>query len=160
MTDIPLDKEFWAKVLQRIARQTRHADAEDLLHTAFLRLERYRSRQTVDNPAAFLVRTAVNIRIDNFRHDRMLQENHYALMPEEADAAPLQDEVVAARARLARVTSGINRLPPRTRDIFLMHRIDNLPYSEIASHFGISVSAVEKHMAKAMLFLVDWAKGW
>ena len=51
-------------------------------------------------------------------------------------------------------------LPERTREIFLMHRIDKLEYSEIAQRLGISESAIEKQMAKAMVALADYAKAW
>jgi len=39
-----------------------------------------------------------------------------------------------------------------------MHRLDNLKYHEIASRLGISQSAVEKHIAKAVLFLTEWTR--
>jgi DNA-directed RNA polymerase specialized sigma24 family protein len=41
-----------------------------------------------------------------------------------------------------------------------MHRLNNLKYHEIASQLGISQSAVEKHIAKAVLFLTEWTEGW
>ena len=41
-------------------------------------------------------------------------------------------------------------LSPRTKDIFLMHRLYDMSYAQIAAHLGISVSAVEKHIASAM----------
>jgi RNA polymerase sigma-70 factor (ECF subfamily) len=41
-----------------------------------------------------------------------------------------------------------------------MHRLQGLKYREIAVHFGISQSAVEKHIAKAALFLSQWAQEW
>jgi RNA polymerase sigma-70 factor (ECF subfamily) len=161
MTEIPSNKEFWTDILKRIARRTGgYSDAEDLLHSAFLRLERYQASHPVSNPAAFLVRTAVNIRIDNYRHERRLYGEYPAPVPEHEDPAPPADEVLAAKELFSRVTAGINHLPQRTREIFLMHRIDKLEYSEIAARLGLSESAIEKHMAKAMLFLAQWAKGW
>ena len=145
MTDIPVGRELWSDLLRQIARRTRRnrADAEDLLHSAYLRLERYRTQNTVNDPAAFLVRTAFNISIDDYRHAK-IQQNQ-AETPEVEDAAPLQDEVVAARARLARVKAGLNKLTPRTREIFLMHRLNNLKYHEIdrqrLAHFHRRLSA-------------------
>jgi len=59
-----------------------------------------------------------------------------------------------------RVKAGLEKLPPRTREILLMHRLNNLTYSEIASRLGISSSAVEKHIAKAAVFLAKWIEGW
>ena len=41
-----------------------------------------------------------------------------------------------------------------------MHRWHEMRYQEIAQRLGISVSAVEKHIAKAMLFLSEWTEGW
>jgi len=50
-------------------------------------------------------------------------------------------------------------LGARTREIFLMHRISGLKHRDIAAHLGITVSAVEKHIAKASLFLLSWTDG-
>ena len=161
MSGIPLDREFWADVLRRVTRRTHgYGDAEDLLHSAFVRLEGYSSRQKVENPAAFLVRAAANIRVDNYRRDQLSGSFAAELAQESQDHAPLQDEVLAARARLARVKAGLDQLSPRTREVFLMHRLHDFKYREIAERLGISQSAVEKHIAKAALFLTEWTEGW
>ena len=160
MSDIPVSREFWNRLIREVRNRTRgRSDPEELLQAAYLRLVRYRSEHAVENVAAFLVRTAVNIGVDNYRHDRFIAE----VPPEEAGArenSPLQDEVLAARARLDRVREGLARLTPRTREVFLMHRLDEMKYREIAESLGISQSAVEKHVAKAALFLTEWAEGW
>lgn len=161
MSDSAFDRSFWNGVLKRVIRRTRGAaDAEDLLHSAFLRLHAYRAVKPVDNPAAFLVRTAVNLRVDNYRRDRLNDARDLEQMPAGENNAPLQDEVLASRVRLERVRQGLERLPPRTREIFLMNRLENMKYREIAERLGISQSAVEKHIARAMHFLTDWAEGW
>ncbi|MGH6781447.1 MAG: sigma-70 family RNA polymerase sigma factor, partial [Sphingomonadaceae bacterium] len=77
-----------------------------------------------------------------------------------ADSGPLQLEMLQLRQRLERVRLGLAELSPRTRQIFLMHRIDGLKYREIADELGITMSAVEKHIAKAALFLAEWTEGW
>jgi RNA polymerase sigma factor (sigma-70 family) len=160
MSDIPVNREFWNRLIREVRTRTRgRADPEELLHAAYLRLLRYRAQQTVENVGAFLVRTAVNIGVDNYRHDRFIAD----VAPEEAgvrENSPLQDEVLASRVRLERVREGLSRLTPRTREVFLMHRLDDMKYREIAEQLGISQSAVEKHIAKAALFLTEWTEGW
>ena len=161
MSDIPvISREFWNRLVREVRRRTRgRHDPEELLQAAYLRLVRYRAEHAVENVAAFLVRTAVNIGVDNYRHDRFIVETP----PDElgvCENSPLQDEVLAARARLERVREGLSRLTPRTREVFLMHRLDDMKYREIAEHLGISQSAVEKHIAKAVLFLTEWTEGW
>jgi len=160
MSDISVDREFWNRMIREVRSRTRgRADAEELLHAAYLRLLRYRAQHAVENIAAFLVRTAVNIGVDNYRHDRFIAD----VAPDDTgvcENSPLQDEVLAARVRLERVREGLSRLTPRTREIFLMHRLEDLKYREIADRLGISQSAVEKHIAKAALFLTEWTEGW
>jgi RNA polymerase sigma-70 factor (ECF subfamily) len=160
MTDVPVNRELWSRLIREVRLRTRgRADPEELLHAAYLRLVRYRAQHAVENIGAFLVRTAVNIGVDNYRHDRFIAD----IAPENAGAcenSPLQDEVLAARARLERVREGLSRLSPRTREVFLMHRLEDMKYREIAERLGISQSAVEKHIAKAALFLTEWTEGW
>jgi len=161
MAGKPTERAYWARLLKLVARHTRgRGDAEDLLHSAYLRMEQYRSDHVVENPSAFLVRTASNIAIDIHRHEKFWEPHNEKREGQCRDGAPLQDEVIAARARLSRVQEGLTKLPARTREIFLMHRLKGLKYREIAVHFGISQSAVEKHIARAMLFLTEWTQDW
>lgn len=163
MAEAPNDRGWWRGVLDRVVRATRGSpQAEDYLHSAFLRLEEYRRGHTVENPAGFLVRAAVNIAADEARRPaaRTTEPRPVDDLIDIADSEPLADEVLAARKRLERVKAGLAQLSPRTREIFLMHRVEGLKYREIAAELGITVSAVEKHVAKAALFLADWVEGW
>jgi len=162
MTDIPFDQPFWADVIRRVSRRTGgHADAEDLVQSAFERMHRYKQTRQIENPAAFLVRTAVNLRLDAYRREKLMGQRQYsANLEDHENKGPLADDVLAARARLERVKAGIAELPPRTREIFLLHRLEQVKYSELARRFAISESAVEKHVARATAFLMKWAKDW
>jgi RNA polymerase sigma factor (sigma-70 family) len=153
----------WKALVRRIARRTRRPqDAEDFLQSAYVRFEEYRARAVIEDPTAFLMRAASNIAVDEVRRDQVRQGEGRTVLQlmSQAENQPLQDEVLAARKRLQRVRDGLSELSPRTREIFLMHRIEGLRYREIAVHFGISVSAVEKHVAKAAYFLTEWTEGW
>jgi RNA polymerase sigma-70 factor (ECF subfamily) len=159
MSDIPAGRDFWRGLRQQIARRIKNpSDAEDLLHSAFVKFHQYQRENEVTDPAAFIVKTACNLGIDNFRRQKKTTDASEAAGVE--DNLPLQDEVVASRERLRRVQEGIERLPPKTRQIFTMHRWQELKYKEIADRLEISVSSVEKHMARAMLFLSEWIEGW
>jgi RNA polymerase sigma-70 factor (ECF subfamily) len=41
-----------------------------------------------------------------------------------------------------------------------MYRLEELKCREIAGRIGISESAVEKHISRAMFFLNKWSEGW
>jgi RNA polymerase sigma-70 factor (ECF subfamily) len=150
----------WARLREQVARMTRRADAEDLLHDAWVALA---ERRTVaENGPAMLARAAANRGIDAYRREqrRGLPVSLDLTEAVVADDGPLQDEALIARHRLERLRAGVAKLSPRTREIFLMHRLDGRRYREIASELGISQSAVEKHIARAMAYLTDWMEDW
>lgn len=47
--------------------------------------------------------------------------------------------------------ASVDALPPRTREVFKLHRIDGLQYKEIAERLDISVRTVEWHIAEAIV---------
>lgn|SRR3546814_6311365 len=51
---------------------------------------------------------------------------------------------------IARLEWAIACLPKQTRDVFLMHRFDDLPYDRIAHRLGISEKAVEREIARTL----------
>jgi RNA polymerase sigma-70 factor (ECF subfamily) len=135
-------------------------DADDLVQEAWVRLACYEAEQVVAKPEAFMMRTALNLSIDAHRssvsHGEQLMVDEVVLL----DTAPGTEAIVLARERMARLSLGLGRLTDRARDIFLSHRIDGLTYQEIAQNHGLSISTVEKHVAKATLQLTSWMEGW
>lgn len=55
--------------------------------------------------------------------------------------------------RLAAYRAAVDRLPVLTRTVFLLHRVDDLSYTEIADRLAISVDAVEGFIAQALVML-------
>jgi len=131
-------------------------DAEDLIQEAFLRLHVYCQNAAVRRQGAFLARTVLNLSIDLHRKER---RELYCEEPLESlalvDLRPTPEEDLAAQQRMARAAAVLDALNPRTREIFLMHRVEGYGCAHIAAQFGISVSAVEKHIARAVLSLMD-----
>ncbi len=62
---------------------------------------------------------------------------------------PSCDENVDPEIR--RVEQAIAHLPARAREVFLMHRFDNIGYDRIARPLGISEKAVEREMVRVLL---------
>lgn len=155
----------WQAVFSRVRSALMHRgrtkhDADDLVQEAWLRLACYQREQPVDRPEAFLMRTALNLSIDAHR-GRGRRGSEVVL--EDAvlvDTTPSAEAVVLSRERISRLSVGLGRLDGRTRAIFLAHRLDGMGYQEIARQHGLSVSSVEKHIAKAMLLLTGWMEGW
>jgi RNA polymerase sigma factor (sigma-70 family) len=156
MDAVPLLFVKLRKLLRSRGRST--DDTDDLIQEAFLRLQMYRREREVREPEAFLVRTTLNLAINQARQcaSRGVHVPHDLETAPIIDPRPSPDEVVAAQERLQRLRAGLEALNPRTREVLLLHRIEGYSQGQIATLLGISVSAVEKHIAKATLFLTEW----
>lgn len=135
-------------------------DADDLVQDAWIRLACYEREQTVAKPEAFLMRTALNLSID--AHRMRVNHGEEVLLEDEVliDTTPTAEAVVLAQERLARLSVCLGRLNEKTRDIFLAHRVDGMSYQQIAQRHQLSISTVEKHIAKATLRVTRWMEGW
>jgi RNA polymerase sigma-70 factor (ECF subfamily) len=51
---------------------------------------------------------------------------------------------------LRRLEEAMLNIPKLQREIFMAHRLDNMPYGEIARRTGLTVRQVERHMARAI----------
>jgi RNA polymerase sigma factor (sigma-70 family) len=147
------------RALQR--RGVASQDADDLIQEAFHRLEIYRRDHDVQSPEGFLVRTAVNLAIDEGRRRKRA---NFSDEPIDAhiivDESPQPDVVYASRKRLDRLNEGFAALDPVTRQMIRAQRMEGLTVAAIAAQHGVSVSAAEKRLAKGIAFLVNWMEGW
>ena len=133
-------------------------EAEDLIQDAFLKMQEYCERGgQVRQPEGFLVRTVLRLAA-NARRDA--HRNLYCEEPVEnltliVDTTPTPDEVLAGDQCLERMRDALDAVSRRTRDVFFMQRLDGLSYAQIAQRLGVSISAVEKHIATALAILAD-----
>jgi RNA polymerase sigma-70 factor (ECF subfamily) len=144
-----------SKLLRFVARWSGTGDAADIIQQLFARMIARASgaNARIEAPEAYLRQAARNlIRSEARTAERRAAHLHVCL-----DDLPLAgpDPVAALEARdaLRRFEAAIARLHPRTREIFLAHRIDGFSYGEIAFRTGLSVKTVEKHMSRAIAFL-------
>jgi RNA polymerase sigma factor (sigma-70 family) len=132
-------------------------DTDDLIQEAFLRLQLYCRDHKVDKAEAFLVRTALNLSADQMRQEHRVSFERGLLetLPL-IDPSPAPDEVYAGQKRLRHWEQGLLSLSARQREVFLLNRLEGYSFPQIARLLGITLSMVEKHAAKAVLFLTEW----
>ena len=133
------------------ARLGSDEDAGELLHEAFTRLLGARPTGQLRNPGAFLNRILHNLLIDRARR-RSTRPAHVRI-DDEADLAVAPDQSYAIELEQVhqRYTEILESLPPRMREVFLLHRVDGLGYKEIAERLDISIRTVEWHFAQAIV---------
>lgn len=121
-----------------------------------MRLTRRGSLADVSHLGAFVFQTAANILRDRKRREATRAANaHEPIDEAQVDHTAFSPErVLLGREALGRLQTGLLDLPERTREVFFLGRIERMPYAEIAERLGVSLSAINKHMAKALVFLV------
>lgn len=146
-----LYRQHSGSLVRQLARHTGCSEtARELAHEAFLRflgLPAWRAA-LIRRPEAYLHRISTNLLRD---WGRSRIPERCAELPHFARDVPV-DQVAALESRdtLRRLETAVSRLRPKTRAIFLAHRLDGLSYAEIAERTGLSVKGVEKQMSKAI----------
>lgn len=128
-------------------------DAEDVAQAAFTKFAELEQPKTVKNPQAFLFATARNIAIDEFRKAKIRlahKEDALHTSNEENSDVFSPENVLLERQRLELMNAVIKKLPKIQRTVLLLHRLDKLTYSQIASKYGLSETTVRRHVANAI----------
>ena len=128
--------------------------AHDLLQDCYLILTRTAAAQVVEQPRAFLYRTATNLALDHLRHAKVC-ERHTLETASNADHqaafSPSAEHVMLANERLARFSSAVAALPDLTQAVFYLTKFEGLSYRDAARRLDVSERQVERHLLKAML---------
>jgi len=133
------------------------AIAEELAQEVFLRV--YRSRATYEPTAKFttwLFRIATHLALNSIRDGRneKLQESldREVLdgpVRQVATGEPNVEQLLVREARLLEVRQAIESLPGKQRAAVLMHKYDEMEYSQIAGVLNCSESVVKSLLFRA-----------
>jgi RNA polymerase sigma-70 factor (ECF subfamily) len=133
------------------------AVAEELGQEVFLRV--YRSRATYEPTAKFttwLFRIATHLALNALRdnknerlQDRLDDDASEMPARQVSDSRPSVEESMVYQAKLAEVRRAIHALPAKQRAAVLMHKYEEMEYSQIAKVLNCSESAVKSLLFRA-----------
>ncbi len=140
--------------LRAITSRVDPNDAEDLLQDAALRAIETERRTPVHKPLHLLRRILRNLAVDHLRgRARTTRLFNPGEAPDIACDRVGPERHLVATERLKRALAIIDSLPDRRREVFLMHRINEMTHLQISRRLGISTKTVEKHISLAMVQL-------
>lgn len=129
-----------------------HCAAGDLVQEVFYRLLRRKSGTQITDMRGYVFEVARNVLKDKARRDAARRTGrHVRFDPDHhggSDFCP--ERVFIGKQSLVRIIEAVESLPQRTQDVFVLRAFENMKYREIAATMGLSIRAVEKHMAKAL----------
>ena len=131
-------------------------DADDIAQQTFAKFAGLgaQKRAEIDNPRAFLYRTATNLVTDYFRsatartNVQMGDQNVEIFVDDRDELTP--EIVLLARERYAAVMEAVARLPRRQRRFFILRRIKGWSIRKIAKENGVGVGTVCRDVEMAL----------
>jgi RNA polymerase sigma factor (sigma-70 family) len=151
----PLRTYFQRRVMDR-------TEAEDLTQEVFIRLAKRPDQHNGETIDAYVFKIAANVLTDWSRyrtsrrataHRPITDESELVATPQGLVEDRDPERVLAGKDALKGIEEGLAELGERTREIFLLSRMENVHHQVIANLHGISISAVEKHVIKAVAYL-------
>lgn len=129
-------------------------DVQDVMQEAYLQVfcALRQSGPEGHTPAALLFTTARNIAYSRHRHSRVVAAAAPSVSAGEQlrrEQAGIEQQVDRGE-QMRRLLKAVNGLPPKCRDVFVLRMIEGMSQREIAEQLGISVSTVEKHLARGL----------
>lgn len=125
---------------------------EDFAQQALLNVHAYVSNgNTLDRPLAFIYETAKNVIRKNHRDQKMVAltdsvGNIEALTA--APGAPSAEQSATLELEFEALCVAIGRLPEQCRKAFVLRKVYQYSYQEIAEHCGISVNTVKTYLKR------------
>jgi RNA polymerase sigma-70 factor (ECF subfamily) len=133
------------------------AVAEELAQEVFLRV--YRSRATYEATAKFttwLFRIATHLALNSLRdgkhertHERLDDDSSELPVRQVSDTRPSVEQSMVYQAKLAEIRRAIAMLPEKQRAAVLMHKYEEMEYTQIAKVLNCSESAVKSLLFRA-----------
>lgn len=125
--------------------------AADLAHDTFVRLLASRRQSFGAEPRALLRHVAGALVIDQWRRQQVERAYREVLASSPDIEVPSAESRYLILDALTRIWAMLERLPPRTREVFLLAQLDGLTLQEIATHRAMPVITVRRHIRKALL---------
>ena len=162
-TALELDRSFRVPLVAYFMKRVNSRnEAEDLTQEVFIRLLNHPDKNNGQTIEGYVFTIAANLLRDRAKsaataHRTRIQSLDVLDEKDTFSANLVEDRnperVLVGKQTIQDVLDALSELGERTRDIFILARLENLQHREIASIYGISVSAVEKMMMKAMAHL-------
>lgn len=152
---VPLNAYFLRRAQDRIS-------ADELTREVFIRLADNMALGSNETLEMHVFRVASDVLQDWSRHSAA--RNAVATQPTEFDVESIVPDIMplderarhlasAAKLALSNLESALSGLPQRTREIFVLARVENVPNDRIGQLYGISESTVNKQVLKAIAHL-------
>jgi RNA polymerase sigma-70 factor (ECF subfamily) len=154
-----IDRWFMVEVLPHAAAYRARAahfcgrdEADDLVQEAYARVLAAPDYRDIASPRGFVLTVVRNLALERLRRANVVRIDFLASldMLDVADPSPDAFAVSSGRSELQLLLRLIEELPPQCGRVLHMRKIQQMSPPRIAEELCISLSTVEKHIAKGL----------
>ena len=142
-------RSLYALALQRLKNTD---DAEDAVQETYVKACKV-TWESVQSPDAMLTTIHLNAVRDILRR-RNLSPVDAGGFEEAVESVPSPqadpEQALLAKMSWKKLTQAVEALPPVSRKVFIMGKIEQLSHAEISASTGMSRAAIEKNLVRAM----------
>ncbi|TCM04763.1 RNA polymerase sigma factor [Sphingomonas sp. PP-CC-3G-468] len=161
----PIDRWFVEEVLPferdlldaayRLCRGT--DEARDLVQDVLARMLSTEAWGAISSPKTYMMRMMRNLVIDRLRRAKIIDFRHFVDFEnfDAPDDTPDQHRIAEDRQQLDDLARAIRALPDKCRIVFERCRVDGQSPRQIADELGVSLSTLEKRLARAVYLLTQ-----
>jgi RNA polymerase sigma-70 factor (ECF subfamily) len=125
--------------------------ATDIAQEVFMKIWEKQLKEPPKELIGLLYKMARDLFISKYR--RAQTEKEYTAMPVSKNESLTPDDELNYNELKKSYEKALKEMPDNQREVFLMSRMEELKYKEIAERLDISIKAVEKRMKNALQFL-------
>ena len=133
-------------------------DPDDVIQEAYTILAELESVDAIRHPRAYLFQVARSVIMRHVRRARIVPIHTVDDLErlEHFDDAASPEQHAIDRDELRQLARAIAAMPLKTREAFVLRRVQGMPQRQIAAQMRISENTVETHISRGILFLIDW----
>lgn len=149
-------QDTYVKVLRRAAdlgqKEEPIEDGQDNNAAPRKKSDKQEESEAIKKPRAYLFVTAANLIKDKLKNkQRSIEKHHISADDVDLSCHNSDPEKYAISERLKRdLTASLEKLDPKYRQVFVLHRYKHLTHVEIAEKLNLSVRTVERYMKVAL----------
>jgi RNA polymerase sigma-70 factor (family 1) len=146
-----LYERYWYRVFALAYRKLKSREiAEELVQELFAALWHKRKQQAILQLEDYLL-VAINHRVLTYIRAHRVRA-HYAdyVRSLSTEATHETEDALAAADLSAAFMRGVEQLPEKSREVFLLSRLEHQSVAEIATRLDVTPKAVEYHLTKSL----------
>lgn len=129
-------------------------EAEDIVQAAFLNVWEHKNLwDDFESAKAYMFRSVRNKALNYKKHERVKRKSETEIQLRMEEWKIYQNSNDSMKRKLEVIREGIQELPERRREIFMLSREHGLTYREIADVLEISIKTVETQIGRSLKYL-------